>query len=155
MDLPGLEKEVELRLDRLDLDGLWPGFRRYEFVLYDTEYAVLNGKVFPRPEEFWANTAISWQGRQVAIWNTRNDLDMDVLASKLAHEMFHAPAIAAGALPRPSRRRQGPRGGSAAAGGGDIRPRRPPPGELSSAGLQLLRPPAAGGLYFLRRLSGL
>lgn len=90
MDLLNREQEVKQRLERLDFDGLWPGFRRYEFALYDSERAVLNGEVFPRPAEFWANTALLWQGRQVAIWGMREDLDLDVLASKLAHEMFHA-----------------------------------------------------------------
>lgn len=90
MDLLDREQEVKQRLERLDFDRLWPGFRQYEFALYDNERAVLNGEVFPRPEEFWANTALPWQGRQVAIWGMREDLDLDVLASKLAHEMFHA-----------------------------------------------------------------
>lgn len=90
MDLLTLEKEVAGRLERLDFDRLWPGFRQYEFALYDDAQAVLNGALFPRPEEFWANTALPWQGRQVAIWGMREDLDPDVLASKLAHEMFHA-----------------------------------------------------------------
>ena len=90
MDLLSLEKEVGGRLERLDFDSLWPGFRQYEFALYDDERAVLNGELFPRPQDFWANTALPWQGRRIAVWGMREDLDLDVLASKLAHEMFHA-----------------------------------------------------------------
>lgn len=90
MDLLNREQEVKQRLERLDFGSLWPGFRQYGFALYDSERAVLNGEVFPRPAEFWANTALLWQGRQVAIWGMREDLDLDVLAAKLSHEMFHA-----------------------------------------------------------------
>lgn len=90
MNLLQLEQETARRLDRLDFDRLWPGFRRYEFALYDDSHAVLNGQLIPRPADFWANTALSFQGRTLAVWKVGKDMDGDYLAAKLAHEMFHA-----------------------------------------------------------------
>lgn len=45
---------------------------------------------FSKTEEFLANTAICYQGRLIAIWCLSEEMDLDILASKIIHEMFHA-----------------------------------------------------------------
>jgi len=80
------------RLGQLDFAALWPGFRPYSFALYGRSDACMDGVCFPRPENFRGNTALLFRGRPTAIWDMeRGGLeDMDILAAKLVHEMFHA-----------------------------------------------------------------
>lgn len=87
-----LYRNVSRSLDRVEFSALWPGFRRYPFALYDGVSAVLDGEVIPCPVQFRGNTTVSYQGRQLAIWNVALDPpdDPDRFASLLVHEMFHA-----------------------------------------------------------------
>lgn len=90
MDLIKAYGEVEKRMERVDFPRLWPGFQRTDFILYNGGQAVLNGEYIPKSPDFFANTAILFKGKQTAIWNLTEDTDIDVLTSKMAHEMFHA-----------------------------------------------------------------
>lgn len=83
---------VAQRLERLDFAALWPGFRPYGFAFYGRSDACMDGVCFPRPENFRGCTALLFRGRPIAIWDVeRGGLeDMDILAAKLVHEMFHA-----------------------------------------------------------------
>lgn len=83
-------QHIQQRLDKIDFQALWPGFKRYEFALYDDQHVILNDHVMPKTGEFVANTSINYQGRQIAIWYLKEDMDLDVLTSKIVHEMFHA-----------------------------------------------------------------
>lgn len=87
-----LYKKVSRQLERIDFEALWPGFHPYPFALYDSTYAVLDGRLISRPDNFRGNTTVVFEGRQIAIWNVGYDLpeDEEQFASKLVHEMFHA-----------------------------------------------------------------
>lgn len=91
MELNALWQEVSLRLDRIDFSALTPGFRRYRFALYTEKTVCLDGKILPWDERFRGNTAILFDGEQIAIWDVGNDPihDMDQLAASMVHEMFH------------------------------------------------------------------
>lgn len=83
---------VKRELDKVNFDDLWPGFHAYPFALYDNAQAVLDGVSMTRPSEFWANTALRFQGQLVAIYQVpaENERDASSMASLLVHEMFHA-----------------------------------------------------------------
>lgn len=83
--------EVASRLERIDFASIWPGFSPGPFALYQETLACLDGALIPRPPEFRGNTAITWQGRPLAIWSLEEGpRDPDLLASSLVHELFHA-----------------------------------------------------------------
>lgn len=84
--------EVSRRLKKIDFEALWPGFQPRPFALYDRREAVLEGRRFEKPESFYGNTGVFYEGRQIAIWDIELDppKDLDVFASCLVHEMFHA-----------------------------------------------------------------
>ena len=88
--------EVANRLERIDFPSIWPGFSSGSFALYQEKLACLGGQLVPRPPEFRGNTAISWQGGPLAIWNLEQETDLDLLASCLVHELFHAHQLASG-----------------------------------------------------------
>lgn len=90
MELMQAYAQVKKRLEQLDFHSFWPGFAPCPFAIYDSEFAVLDGKQMPRPEGFYANTALEHEGRWIAIWKLEEGTDLDILASKLVHEMFHA-----------------------------------------------------------------
>ena len=83
---------VKRELEKVNFDELWPGFHAYPFALYDDTQAVLDGVSMIRPAEFWANTALRFQGQLVAIYQipAENERDASSMASLLVHEMFHA-----------------------------------------------------------------
>lgn len=90
MDLAAVYHQIKGKLDTLTFDELWPGFARYGFALYNENQVVLNGETLPKTDAFIANTAIEYRGERIAIWHLAEEMDADVLASKIAHEMFHA-----------------------------------------------------------------
>lgn len=91
MDLSYAYDQVLSRLERLDFPALFRGFRRFPFALYNDSEAFFRGERIGKPAEFIANTSVMYNGEYIAIWNLMEEAyDFDVLASKLAHEMFHA-----------------------------------------------------------------
>ena len=90
MDLAKQYTQIKDKLDVLVFDDLWPGFKRYGFALYNDTQVILNGEILPKTEEFLANTAIQFHGEYIAIWSLTEEMDADVLASSIVHEMFHA-----------------------------------------------------------------
>lgn len=91
MDLCKTYQDVSKLLDTIDFSTLFPGFRRYPFALYTSREICLNGTILPYQEEFRGNTAISFNGEFIAIWNVEFDPveDRERLAYSLVHEMFH------------------------------------------------------------------
>ena len=88
--LEELYNEVAVEIARLDFDGLWQGFKPLKFALYNNEKCFFGGRYIEKPVEFCANTALEFQGEQIAIWQMGDDLETPVLTSKIVHEMFHA-----------------------------------------------------------------
>ena len=90
MELDTAYYEVKKRLDLIDFGALWEGFTPLRFALYNDKECFFDGRFIEKTDAFIANTAIEFNGEQTAIWNmTEQTDDMDRLASKLAHEMFH------------------------------------------------------------------
>ena len=91
MELSEIYRNVDTVLNGIDFADLFPGFCRYRFALYNEEAVCLDGEMLPWDERFRGNTAISYDGEYIAIWNMGIDPigDTEVLASSLVHEMFH------------------------------------------------------------------
>lgn len=94
MDISVGYKQIRGKLNSLDFGALWPGFSRCPFALYDDERVILGEETFPKTDEFVANTAIRYKGEWIAVWKLSEDLEPDILASKIVHEMFHAHQMA-------------------------------------------------------------
>jgi hypothetical protein len=90
MDISVGYKQIRGKLDSLDFGALWPGFLRCPFALYDDKRVILGEETIPKTDEFVANTAIRYKGEWIAVWKLSEDLEPDILASKIVHEMFHA-----------------------------------------------------------------
>jgi hypothetical protein len=91
-----LYQELSKKLNRINFELLWPGFKRYEFAIYTSEKVQFANGEIPWDERFIGNTAIHYDGSYIAIWNVehgfmKNDSgDIDILAANIVHEMFHA-----------------------------------------------------------------
>lgn len=85
-------KEIKLRLAKIEFSKLWPGFKPFRFALYDEEYVYLDDVVFAVDNRFLGNTAIEYENEIIAIWKIyhKQMIAVDILTSKLIHEMFHA-----------------------------------------------------------------
>ena len=91
MDLSCAYHEIEERLDKIDFPALFRGFSRFPFALYDDAEACIGGEMTAKPAEFLGNTSVMYNGAHTAIWDLSQGAgDLDVLASKLVHEMLHA-----------------------------------------------------------------
>lgn len=90
MDLERYYYQVEAHLDTIDFSSLWKGFERLKFALYNQDTCFFNGEYIEKDDHFVANTAIDYKGETIAIWHVMQEMDSDVLASKIVHEMFHA-----------------------------------------------------------------
>ncbi|HZK29603.1 MAG TPA: hypothetical protein VFD19_05240 [Clostridia bacterium] len=93
--LKTIYQSVEMRLSRIDFETIWPGFAPVDFALYTPEKMYFQGELAARPQGFMGNTAIEYEGAFIAIWNMMytkitGEESLDLLASKLVHEMFHA-----------------------------------------------------------------
>lgn len=89
-----LYKEIKTRIKELDFNSLWPGFHYYDFALYNDSIVILDEEEVPYDQRFIGNTAIKIsEDKYIAIWKiscSTSSYDIDILASKLVHEMFHA-----------------------------------------------------------------
>ncbi len=93
-----LYKDIQMRIDSLDFNTLWKGFYPCEFALYNDERVYFATHDIHKTDQFIGNTAISYEGKHIAIWKVENEdiKDVDVLASLIIHEMFHAYQYAEG-----------------------------------------------------------
>lgn len=91
LNLYQIYKEVSKRIKTLNFHKIWNGFKPFKFALYNDEVVIYEGKELTKTNQFMGNTAIDYNGEQVAIWKvTKKDDDYDILTSKIVHEMFHA-----------------------------------------------------------------
>jgi hypothetical protein len=93
MMLQSIYNSIQKRLSQVSFSLLWPGFQPVKFALYNASHCFFDGQYISKTDEFIANTTILFQGEQIAIWKIMDDetsIDVDVLTSKIVHEMFHA-----------------------------------------------------------------
>ena len=81
--------EINDRIQDIKLETLWNGFKSYPFAIYNNNEVCINGELIPKTDEFLANTAILYQNQWIAIFMVNGTEDLDVIASKIIHEMFH------------------------------------------------------------------
>lgn len=78
------------RMNRINYGKLWPSFHQYKIALYDNTHVCYQGNILPKTNEFIANTSIEYDNHMIGIWYMQEDMDDDILTSKLVHETFHA-----------------------------------------------------------------
>ena len=89
MDLDNLYAQVMNAVSALDFSRIWPGFEPLKFALYDDKRCFFDGQYVEKTDAFCANTSIVYNGEQIAIWMVAQEYDIDILTSKIVHEMFH------------------------------------------------------------------
>ncbi len=91
--MKSLYKQIEKKLLTIDFSALYPGFKRFEFALYDDQEVVMASETFKKDDRFIGNTAIPWDNDYLAIWyieKTETSHNVNLLTAKIVHEMFHA-----------------------------------------------------------------
>lgn len=97
MKLPDIYAEIQKRLDKLDFSTLWNNFRPFRFALYTDTECFFDGRYIEKTAEFYANTAIIYNGEPIAIWQIQDDeANYDALTAGIVHEMFHAFQLSSG-----------------------------------------------------------
>ena len=89
MNLKTTYYKLKAIIDTLNFSSLWTGFRPLKFALYNDEECFFDGQFIPKTNAFMANTSIQYEGEYIAIWYLTQETDLDILASKIVHEMFH------------------------------------------------------------------
>lgn len=92
-NLETVYRQLEEQITRVDFSALWKGFSPLKFAVYDDARVFFDGRFVEKTNAFTANTAIHYEGEDIAIWYLEGDSageDMEGLASKIIHEMFHA-----------------------------------------------------------------
>lgn len=89
MNLKDIYDKLSAKIDTLDFNKIWAGFKPIRFALYNETECFFAGEYIEKTVEFCANTAIEFSGEIIAIWNMQEEMDLDILASKMVHEMFH------------------------------------------------------------------
>lgn len=82
-------EEVKSLIDKVDFSLLWNGFKPLRFALYNEDECFFDGNYIEKTKEFIANTSIKYKDEIIAIWNVMEEIDSNILASKIIHEMFH------------------------------------------------------------------
>ena len=83
IDLKILYNQIKENINKIDFSKLWNGFKPLKFALYNDEECFFNGEYIKKTDDFLANTAISYNGEIIAIWNVVEDSDTTILTSKI------------------------------------------------------------------------
>lgn len=90
-----LYEQIHKRIREIDFSKLWEGFHPFSFALYTREQVVFSDYCIPWNTCFIGNTAIWYENQYLAIWeitegDKKEEVDFDLLAASIVHEMFHA-----------------------------------------------------------------
>ena len=87
-----LYNEINIIMNNICFNELWPGFKKYPFALYNKSNVYFENEIIPYDTRFIGNTSIKYNDNFIAIWYVENPRkeDSKVLASNIIHEMFHA-----------------------------------------------------------------
>lgn len=80
-------------INKVDYNKLFLGFKKKNIALYDDNKVAYNGKYVEKTNDFFANTSIEYKGEYIGIWKIDSESDLEIIASKLIHETFHAYQI--------------------------------------------------------------
>lgn len=89
VNLSLIYEQVQEKVNKIIFENLWPEFSKYDFALYNEATVILRGLPIQKTKEFIGNGAILYEGRYIAIWCLTEEMDIDILTSKIIHEMFH------------------------------------------------------------------
>jgi len=90
-------KQLKEKISDVNFHQLYPGFKQYTFALYNQDSVFFEEATIPWTTDFIGNTSIKYKGEQIAIWDLHYKIDdLDVFASKIVHEMFHAHQLTLG-----------------------------------------------------------
>lgn len=89
MDIEKIYNQVQEYLNKINFEALWLNFRPLKFALYNQNECFFNGRYIDKTDQFIANTSILFQDEYIAIWNLQEDIPIEILVSKIVHEMFH------------------------------------------------------------------
>lgn len=89
VNLSLIYEQVQEKVNKIIFENLWSEFSKYDFALYDEATVILRGLPIQKTKEFIGNGAILYEGRYIAIWCLTEEMDIDILTSKIIHEMFH------------------------------------------------------------------
>ncbi len=84
--------QLKNKLKEVNFTELWPGFKGYDFALYDEFKVITDDSTMNWDMRFIGNTAIHFEGKWLAIWNMDTipaNYDLDLLCANMVHEMFH------------------------------------------------------------------
>lgn len=92
MDLKKIYKKIDEKINTIDFEKIWAGFKPLKFAIYNDDACYFNGKYIEKTAEFVANTAIEYNKEYIAIVKIEEESldDYDRLTSLIIHEMFHA-----------------------------------------------------------------
>lgn len=91
MNLSHLYHQLNQRIQTIDFNALYPGFRPCPFALYTESECFYDGNYIDKSPQFIGNTTIEFEGQHIAIWYVLHSMDdKDQLAASIIHEMFHA-----------------------------------------------------------------
>lgn len=88
-----LYNKMKTILEKINYGEIYPEFHMFPFALYNDDIILIDDREIPKTENFYGNTNIVFEGRQIAIWNVDfdvNECDSEYFAADLVHEMFHA-----------------------------------------------------------------
>jgi len=90
--MQNIHNQITNNIKKIDFKKLWKDFEAVAFALYNSEQVYFEKEVIPYDQRFIGNTTIKYNDNQIAIWNLPNteNVDIDILTSKIIHEMFHA-----------------------------------------------------------------
>lgn len=89
MNLEDVYIDIKNIIDDVDFSLLWDGFVPLKFAIYNADECFFDGMYIDKTDAFIANTAILHNNEYIAIWNIMGVPDLEILASKIIHEMFH------------------------------------------------------------------
>lgn len=59
--------EIDKRIQKIEFENLWKGFKKYPFAIYNNESVYLDAEIIPKTDEFIANTAILHEDKWITI----------------------------------------------------------------------------------------
>ncbi len=84
-------KSIDSRLDDIDFTQIVDGFNRCSFALFDSEKAIVEGKIIDKPSQFVANSVAKYNNSLVAtFYHKFLPKELDKATSLIVHEMYHA-----------------------------------------------------------------
>ena len=70
MELHEYYSEINSRIEKIDFDALWKDFKPLKFALYNDKKCFFDGQYIEKTDDFFANTAIEFNGEVIAIYGT-------------------------------------------------------------------------------------